>query len=138
MRGMASCVATSVTAGEVSGLDDFFSVYRWPLPRTVRQAEICLGTHLDQTRGRALEFISLISIVGEIKLAGLGLRRREQLHCIFIQCVDENDEPLGFVAARIIHHRNVVHNDGMEFMRNLEIVGGCEWLRAKFLERKTR
>ena len=42
-----------------SGLDNFAGIDRRSLPRTVRQTEIGLRAHLDQARGRALEFLRL-------------------------------------------------------------------------------
>ena len=51
-----------------------------------------------------------------------------------VQRIDQDDEALGFVAAAEIHDRNAVEDDGVEFVRDLEIVGGRQRLRAEILE----
>src|SRR5262245_7622862 len=63
-----------------SGFGDFVCIDLEALSRTVRQAEIRLRAHLDETRGGALEFTRLIALGAEIKRVRLRLRRSKQFH----------------------------------------------------------
>ena len=51
-----------------------------------------------------------------------------------VERIDQDDEALGLVAVGVIHDRNVVEDDGVEFVRDLEIVGGRQRLRAEIVE----
>src|SRR5476649_702382 len=86
------------------------------LARTVRQAEIGLRAHLDQARGGALEFVRLVTFGGGVKLVRWRLRRGQQLHRMVIERIDQDDEAIGLVAAGVIHHRNAIEHDGVEFV----------------------
>src|SRR6478672_9355837 len=66
------------------GFDNFAGVDRRSLFWTVRQAEIGLRPHLDQPRGRALEFVRLVAFGRGVKLIRLRLRGCEQLHRIIV------------------------------------------------------
>ena len=69
-----------------------------------------------------------------IERVGLGGRRGDELHRVVVERVDQDDEALGLVAAVEIHHRDVVEHDGVEFVRDPQIVGGRERLLAQIVE----
>jgi hypothetical protein len=96
----------------------------------VRPRQISLRAHFDQTRGGAFEFLNLESFAGTIKRFGFGLRRRDELDRVIVEGVDQDDEALGEIAPVVIHHRNVVEHERVEFMCDLEVVGGGEGLFA--------
>src|SRR5271155_1454268 len=77
---------------------------------TVRARQIGLRTHLDQSRGGALEFGSLETLVRLIERIGFGRGGGDKLDVHVVERVDQNDEALGGVAVVVSHHRNVVED----------------------------
>src|SRR6478752_9535877 len=120
------------------GFDNFAGVDRRSLFWTVRQAEIGLRPHLDQPRGREFEFVRLVAFGRGVKLIRLCLRGCQQLHRIIVQRVDQDDEALGLIVPGVIHHRNVLEDDGVEFVSDPKIVDCRQRLLAKIAERKSR
>src|SRR5262245_66106804 len=64
----------------------------------VRQGEISLRAHLDQTRGRALELVRLETFVGVVKRVGLGLGGGHELDRIVVKGIDQNDKAFGLAV----------------------------------------
>src|SRR5262249_34379601 len=73
-----------------------------------------------------------------VKFIRLSLRGRQELHCIVVKRVDENDEPLSLIALGVFHHRNVVDENCVEFVSDLEIVVCRQRLHAEIVETKPR
>src|SRR6266571_6093853 len=67
------------------------------LRMAVRQCQVGVRAHLDETRGGAQEFLGLDALVGPIERGRLRLGRRHELHAIVVERVDERDEALGLV-----------------------------------------
>src|SRR5262245_33213336 len=104
----------------------------------VRQSEISPRAHLDQPGGGALELTRLKTFVRAIKRAGFSFRRSNELHRVVVERVDQDDETLGLVAPVVIHDRDTIENNRMILTRDLEIVGGGEWLLTQIRKREAR
>src|SRR5262249_45177851 len=104
----------------------------------VRQGEISLRAHLDQTRGRALELVRLEAFVGVIERVGLGLGGGDELDRMVVEGIDQDDEALSLVAPLIVHHRDMIEHDGVVLARDLEIVDGGQRLLAQIVKREAR
>ena len=68
----------------------------------MRQRQIGHRSHLDQSRGCALELLRLVAFGGVIERIRLGSRGRDQLHAIVVERIDQNDEALGGIALAIV------------------------------------
>ena len=91
----------------------------------MRPRQIGLRAHFDQARRGALEFLRLEAFIRPIERVGLGRGRGDELHVHVVERVDQDDEALGGIALVESHHRDVVENDGVIFVRDAQIVGGA-------------
>ena len=82
--------------------------------------------------------LRLVTVARRIERVRLGRGRRDQLHRVVVERVDQDDEALGLVALVEVHHRNVVDDQGVEFVRDPQIVGGAERLLAQIVEGEAR
>ena len=105
---------------------------------TMRLPEIGVRTHLDQPRGRAVEFQRLKTFVGAVERVGLGGGGRDQLHVHVVERVDQDDEALRGVAVVVGHRRHMIENDGVIFAADAQIVGGRQRLFAQIVKGKAR
>ena len=92
----------------------------------MRQRQIAVRAHLGQPRRRPDEFRGLDPVLRLIEMIRIGCRRSDQFHRVVVERVDQIDETLGFIAVVIGHNRNVIDDDGMEFMGQPQIIRGAE------------
>ncbi len=72
------------------------------------------------------------------RVVGLGLCRGDQADAAVIQRVDQVDEPPRGVAPRRVEPRNAIDQDGVEHLRQPEIVDRRQRLLAEIGEREAR
>ena len=101
------------------------------------QREIALRAHLDQARGGALEFGRLEAVADLVERVGLGRGRGHELHRMIVQRVDQDDETLGGIALFESHDWNAVDDQGVEFVRDAEIIRRRQWLLAEIMEKES-
>src|SRR5215471_20771665 len=104
----------------------------------MREREIFRCPHLHEARGRALELACLVAFGSLVKGGWFCCRGSKQLHACLVQCVDQRDETLGFIAVSVGHDRHTIDHDRVELMRDTQVVNGTERLLAKVMKTETR
>src|SRR6187549_2608902 len=111
-----------------------------PVPRspssgqTVAFREIFRASHFLEPANGALKLET--SVARRIETGWLSVGRREQLHTMLVQFVDQGHEPRRFVAHLARHDGNSDYDDGVEALGDCQIVRGAASLSAQPLERK--
>src|SRR5260370_197644 len=108
------------------------------IPPATRQGQIGLRAHLDQTGGGPLEFPRLEAVLGAVEHVGLGLGGGQKLQPVVVERVDQDDEALGFVASLVVHDRDAIDDEGVEFAGDLEISGRRQRLLAELVKAEAR
>src|SRR5215467_15760788 len=89
----------SALMGQRSRLDNAFRGTADHPAAPVRECEILSRSHLDEARGRALEFARLIAFCAQIKGGRLRGSGSKELHAGIVERVDQHNEPLGLIAV---------------------------------------
>ena len=96
------------------------------------QRQIVVRLHFQQARDGALEFEGAVPF--RVKARWRGIGRRQQLHLIFVERVDQRHEARRLVALFGPEHRNADDDHRMIFARDGEIIGRAARFDAQPLE----